>query len=120
MADLDQSVPEPQTWKLTLAYDGTDFSGWQVQPGEATIQGELQAALGESLANHHCRRARDAPTPGFTRWPRWPAFALQAPIPAENLQARPQPDIASFDSHSGVENSTKHLPCAALGRGKDL
>ena len=27
--------------KLTLAYDGTDFCGWQVQPGQSTIQGHL-------------------------------------------------------------------------------
>ncbi len=28
-------------WKLTLAYDGGDFQGWQVQPGLRTIQGTL-------------------------------------------------------------------------------
>ena len=36
-------------FKLTLAYDGTNYHGWQVQPGVATIQGELERALGRIL-----------------------------------------------------------------------
>jgi tRNA pseudouridine38-40 synthase len=31
--------------KLTLAYDGTDFSGWQTQPGFRTVQETLETAL---------------------------------------------------------------------------
>jgi tRNA pseudouridine38-40 synthase len=31
--------------KLTLAYDGTEFAGWAVQPGRRTVEGELRAAL---------------------------------------------------------------------------
>jgi len=31
--------------KLTLAYDGTAYAGWQVQPGRKTVQGVLEAAL---------------------------------------------------------------------------
>jgi tRNA pseudouridine38-40 synthase len=34
------------TFRLTLAYDGTDFVGWQWQPGKRTIQEELEATLG--------------------------------------------------------------------------
>jgi tRNA pseudouridine38-40 synthase len=37
--------------KLTLAYDGTGFHGWQIQPQMRTIQGELQQAL-QKLFNH--------------------------------------------------------------------
>jgi tRNA pseudouridine38-40 synthase len=31
--------------KLTLSYDGTDFSGWQTQPGFRTVQETLEAAI---------------------------------------------------------------------------
>jgi len=32
--------------KLTLSYDGSGFSGWQVQPYQRTIQGAVEDALG--------------------------------------------------------------------------
>ena len=31
--------------KCTIAYDGTEFSGWQSQPGQATVQGALTDVL---------------------------------------------------------------------------
>ena len=30
---------------LTIAYDGTDYAGWQRQPGQMTVQGEIEKAL---------------------------------------------------------------------------
>ena len=34
-----------RTLKLALAYDGTAYAGWQVQPGQRTLQETLEAAL---------------------------------------------------------------------------
>lgn len=34
-------------FRLTLAYDGTDFVGSQVQPNQRTVQGELERALAQ-------------------------------------------------------------------------
>ncbi|HXN86487.1 MAG TPA: tRNA pseudouridine(38-40) synthase TruA [Candidatus Binataceae bacterium] len=36
--------------KLTLEYDGTNYSGWQLQSGQDSIQGQLEAALEKILA----------------------------------------------------------------------
>lgn len=38
-----------RTVRLTLAYDGTDLHGWQVQPGLETVQGLVMAAAGRVL-----------------------------------------------------------------------
>lgn len=39
------SSPLMRHFKLTIAYDGTDFHGWQMQSGKPTIQGEIVGVL---------------------------------------------------------------------------
>ena len=44
MALTSHGVRLPRTLRLALAYDGTDYAGWQIQPQAATIQGILLRA----------------------------------------------------------------------------
>jgi tRNA pseudouridine38-40 synthase len=49
-----------RNFKLTIAYDGTDYHGWQAQPAAPTIQGALaevaQKLVGEHVAIHGAGR----------------------------------------------------------------
>lgn len=85
--ELKQSEAEPelQTWKVTVAYDGTDFRGWQVQPGEYTVQGELQKALGRVTGETPLPQGSGRTDAGVHALAQVASFALKAPIPEENL-----------------------------------
>jgi tRNA pseudouridine38-40 synthase len=85
MIDHSEAMPALKTWKLTLAYDGTDFSGWQIQPGERTIQGELQAALGRVTGETPLPQGSGRTDAGVHALGQVASFALQAPIPPGNL-----------------------------------
>ena len=65
-------------FKLTLAYDGTAYAGWQVQPGAATVQGTLEATIEKITGRPSRVLASGGPTPAFTPWDRWPRFAAKA------------------------------------------
>ncbi|MBV8819596.1 MAG: tRNA pseudouridine(38-40) synthase TruA [Acidobacteriaceae bacterium] len=72
--------------RIQLAYDGTDFHGWQVQPGLPTIQGVLEQILGdmEGEAVHVAGSGRtDA---GVHALAQVAAFSIRNPIPPEHLR----------------------------------
>ncbi len=41
-------------YKITIAYDGTDYAGWQVQSRKHTVQAEIERVI-EQLAGKHIR-----------------------------------------------------------------
>jgi tRNA pseudouridine38-40 synthase len=75
-----------QHWKITIAYDGTDYSGWQVQPGEQTIQGEIQAALRRITGEEPLPQGSGRTDAGVHALGQVASFALLSPIPAQNLR----------------------------------
>jgi tRNA pseudouridine38-40 synthase len=83
--DLNEPGPAPKTWKLTLAYDGTDFHGWQIQPGNPTVQGELQAALDRVTGESPLPQGSGRTDAGVHAVAQVASFVLQAGIPPENL-----------------------------------
>ncbi len=72
-------------WKLILAYDGTEFHGWQVQPGRATVQGELREALARITGEEVLPQGSGRTDAGVHALGQVASFALAAPIPEENL-----------------------------------
>lgn len=119
MPDLLHSDGSSQNWKVVLAYDGTDFRGWQVQPGEATVQGELQDALHRVVGESPLPQGSGRTDAGVHALAQVASFALRAPIPSENmvralnrtlpdsirvLDARPAP--ASFHARHSARAKT--------------
>ncbi len=73
-------------WKLTLAYDGSAFHGWQVQPRLQTVQGTLAAALGKLTGETVLPQGSGRTDAGVHALGQVCSFALEAPIPPANLQ----------------------------------
>ena len=71
--------------KLTVAYDGSDFSGWQVQPDAATIQGTLASAIGRLTGEKVRPQGSGRTDAGVHALAQVATFATESPIPAENL-----------------------------------
>ncbi|HMG01991.1 MAG TPA: tRNA pseudouridine(38-40) synthase TruA [Edaphobacter sp.] len=73
-------------WKLTLAYDGTPYHGWQVQPGLPTIQGVLAEALRHITGETVLPQGSGRTDTGVHALGQVASFPLESPIPGPNLQ----------------------------------
>jgi tRNA pseudouridine38-40 synthase len=72
-------------WKLMLAYDGSEFYGWQVQPDRVTVQGELRDALARVTGEEVLPQGSGRTDAGVHALGQVASFALAAPIPEANL-----------------------------------
>jgi tRNA pseudouridine38-40 synthase len=71
--------------KLTLAYDGTDFCGWQVQPDAPSIQGTLATSIGRITGEKVLPQGSGRTDAGVHAQAQVATFKTESPIPAGNF-----------------------------------
>lgn len=70
--------------KLILSYDGSDFAGWQVQPGRATVQGTLASAIGRLSGENVLPQGSGRTDAGVHALAQVATFVTASSIPVEN------------------------------------
>jgi len=104
--------------KIQISYDGTDYHGWQVQPGLATIQGTLEQVFGEIEGRVVQVAGSGRTDAGVHAIAQVAALTIENPIPLENLRRAANrllpPDIrvtrveeASLDFHPRFQAKAK-------------
>jgi tRNA pseudouridine38-40 synthase len=74
-----------RNFKLGIAYDGTDFAGWQIQPGLCTIQGTLVQAVARVIREDPIVHGSGRTDAGVHALEQVASFTTESPIPAPNL-----------------------------------
>jgi len=70
----------PRTIRLRLAYEGTAYSGWQAQPGRATVQAALAAAIGRVCGEPIVPRGASRTDAGVHALDQVAAFTTTSPL----------------------------------------
>jgi tRNA pseudouridine38-40 synthase len=70
--------------KLTISYDGINYSGWQLQPGKRTIEGELHRAISELTGVLTKVNGASRTDAGVSALGQVANFTIDSPIPTEN------------------------------------
>ena len=73
-------------FKLTIAYDGTDFHGWQIQAEKPTIQGEIVNVLRRLTQEHVYLHGAGRTDAGVHALGQVGSFRTQAGLSAEEFQ----------------------------------
>ena len=92
----------PHNIRITLAYDGTNYAGWQIQPDQPTVQSTLERALEELTGTRVNVLAAGRTDAGVHALGQVANFITDFPIPPDRwrpaLQAKLPSDIVVRDS----------------------
>ena len=71
--------------KLILAYDGAEFSGWQVQPDALTVQGTLASAIGRVTGEKVLPQGSGRTDAGVHALAQVVTFVTESSVPTQNF-----------------------------------
>ena len=96
--------------KLTITYDGSDYHGWQNQPGKRTIQGTITEAIEKLLGCEVKVSGASRTDAGVSALGQAAVIQIDSPVPTENLAKaitdRLPPDVAvteAVEVHSNFD-----------------
>ena len=72
--------------KLTIAYDGHDFAGWQIQPDRPTIQGTLVSVIEHITGEKTLPQGSGRTDAGVHALAQVATVQIASPIPAQNFR----------------------------------
>jgi tRNA pseudouridine38-40 synthase len=98
----EEVAGEEKNIKAVLEYDGTDFSGWQVQPGLRTVQGVLEDAVFDLTGTRICVNGAGRTDAGVHATGQVASFglvsSLDAPTIKNALNSRLPRDVLIVDA----------------------
>jgi tRNA pseudouridine38-40 synthase len=71
--------------KLVLSYDGSEFSGWQVQPDAASVQGTLASAIGRITGEKVLPQGSGRTDAGVHALAQVASFVTESSVPTANF-----------------------------------
>lgn len=104
--------------KITLAYDGHEFHGWQIQPGAATIQGTLAETIGRITGENVLPQGSGRTDAGVHALAQVATVAIESSIPEAGLLTALNDKLPSAIRVLAVEEVAPEFHARHSAKGK--
>ncbi len=105
-------------WKLTIAYDGTPYNGWQIQPGLPTIQGALAQTLHRITGETVLPQGSGRTDTGVHALGQVASVTLDSTIPGPNLLRALNHILPTSIRVTSIEEAPSHFHARHSARRK--
>src|SRR5580698_5933365 len=104
--------------KLTISYDGSEFSGWQVQPDLPTIQGTLASAIGRITDEKVLPQGSGRTDAGVHALAQVVTFVTESSVPTANFVKALNDVLPASVRVLEVEEAAAYFHARKSARGK--